>query len=159
MALLGALERVEAPQGAPRFVLKGGVAIELRLRSGARATRDVDMVFRGPEGELIAALDAQKLHAITERPAGRENRRFRDLVDLLLLRDLIEDLGSLRAACAATFAERAMHPWPPRVDVPDDSWRAGYAQLAAAVGLDVVDVAVAANEVAVLIAAIDGART
>lgn len=42
MALLGALERA-APDHAPqRFLLKGGVAIELRVRTGARATKDVD---------------------------------------------------------------------------------------------------------------------
>lgn len=39
MALLGALERVAQPAGRPQFVLKGGVAIELRLRAG-----------RGPRG-------------------------------------------------------------------------------------------------------------
>lgn len=54
----GAAERVELPHGGPSFVLKGGVAIELRLRSAARATQDVDVVFRRPEVELIDALDA-----------------------------------------------------------------------------------------------------
>ena len=230
MAMLGALERVEQPGGEPRFVLKGGVAIELRLRAGARATQDVDMIFRGPGAELIDALDvafaepyrdfvfergepvdrgphatgfdirlayqsrawgtlrlelsgpdvsgdevelvpaisladfqlagptevaclplrfqvAQKLHAVTERPPDRENRRFRDLVDLLVLRDLSDDLGALRAACESTFAHRATHAWPPQLDLPDDSWRDGYATLSREVGIDVVDVDVAADEI------------
>lgn len=237
MAMLGALERVEQPGGEPRFVLKGGVAIELRLRAGARATQDVDMIFRGPSSELIDALDvafaepyrdfafergepvdrgpharrfdvrlayqsrawgtlrlelsgpdvsgdevelvpaisladfqlagpmevaclplrfqvAQKLHAVTERPPDRENRRFRDLVDLLVLRSLSNDLGALRAACEATFAHRATHAWPPPLDIPDDSWRDGYATLAREVGIDVADVDAAADDVRAFIAAI-----
>lgn len=237
MALLGALERVEQPGGGPRFVLKGGVAIELRLRTGARATQDVDMIFRGPNAELTEALDtafaqpyrdfvfqrgepvdrgphakgfdvrlayqtrvwgtvrleisssgisgeevelvpainlevfqlagpaevaclslrfqvAQKIHAVSERPLDRENRRFRDLLDLLILRDLVDDLGSLRVACEGTFAHRATHAWPPHLDIPDDSWRDGYALLAMEVGLDVTDVETAAAEVRSFIAAI-----
>jgi hypothetical protein len=37
---------------------------------------------------------AQKLHAVTERPSGRENARYWDLIDLLLLRGLVEALAS-----------------------------------------------------------------
>ncbi len=42
MALLGALERAVPAHASPLFLLKGGVAIELRVRTGARATKDVD---------------------------------------------------------------------------------------------------------------------
>lgn len=56
MVLLGAFEHVQ-DDGGPRFVLTGGVVIELRLRAGARATQDVDVIFRGPLNELIGALD------------------------------------------------------------------------------------------------------
>lgn len=56
VVLLGAFEHVQ-DDGGPRFVLTGGVAIELRLRAGARATQDVDVIFRGPLNELIGALD------------------------------------------------------------------------------------------------------
>jgi len=42
MVLLGALER--AGEDGHRFLLKGGVAIELRLRLRARATKDVDLI-------------------------------------------------------------------------------------------------------------------
>lgn len=58
MALLGALERAAPGQSQPLFLLKGGVAIELRVRTGARATKDVDVVFGGAPGELLDALDA-----------------------------------------------------------------------------------------------------
>jgi hypothetical protein len=37
---------------------RAGVAIELRVRSGARATKDVDVLFGGEPGELLDALDA-----------------------------------------------------------------------------------------------------
>jgi putative AbiEi antitoxin of type IV toxin-antitoxin system len=64
-----------------------------------------------------------------ERPVGRANDRFRDLLDLLVLRDLIDDLPALRRACETTFASRATHAWPPSLEVPP-TWRAGYARLA-----------------------------
>jgi hypothetical protein len=210
MALLGALDR-DQTEDVPRFLLKGGVAIQLRLRLGARATKDVDIVFRGQPGELVDALDeafaepycdfaflrgepadhgphawrfdvrltyqsrawatvrleasgpevgddeaeyvdaisledfklvgprtiaclplrfqvAQKLHAVSERPIDRVNDRFRDLVDLLVLRDLIDDLPALRMACETTFVGRATHAWPPALDAPA-SWHDGYAHL------------------------------
>ncbi len=94
---------------------------------------------------------AQKLHAVTEGPAGRENRRFRDLVDLLILRDLVNDLAALRRACEDTFQQRATHAWPPELVVPG-SWRSGYAELAAEVGLDVRDVNAAAGELRIFLA-------
>jgi hypothetical protein len=51
LALLGALERLEH-EGAPVFIVKGGTAMELRFRLRARATKDVDLVFRdGREGD------------------------------------------------------------------------------------------------------------
>lgn len=43
MVLLGALDR--SRESAPLFLLKGGVAIELRVGGVARATKDVDLVF------------------------------------------------------------------------------------------------------------------
>jgi hypothetical protein len=236
MALLCALDRVPSDPAAPLFLLKGGVAIELRVRMGARATKDVDVVFRGGPDELVDALDeaftqpycdfaflrgepadhgpharrfdvrltyqsrawatvrleasrfevgadeaeyldaisledfklsgprtiaclplrfqiAQKLHAVSERPVDRVNDRFRDLVDLLVLRDLIDDLPALRLACEVTFADRATHAWPPALDAPA-SWRDGYARLAREVGLDDVDVNAAVTEVQAFIAAI-----
>jgi hypothetical protein len=240
MALLGALERAAPDHAPPRFLLKGGVAIELRVRTGARATKDVDVVFGSDPDELLDALDAafaepycdfafrrgapaehgphatrfdvrltyqtrawatvrleisgpeqgadepeyieaislqdfkltgpraiaclplrfqiaQKLHAVSERPADRTNDRFRDLVDLLVLRNLIDDLPALRRACETTFASRATHAWPPSLDAPP-TWQTGYARLAGEVGLDVVDVDDAAAKVREFIAAITSAE-
>ena len=42
MVLLGALERMGADEH--RFLLKGGVAMELRLQLQARATKDTDII-------------------------------------------------------------------------------------------------------------------
>lgn len=189
---------------APQFELKGGAAIELRLRQRAeghvpRASRDLDAAFRGtlddteeavrlalsgahqgftylviPDGEVFRSMRrfdvavsyrgrnfsrvrlevsayegidrgpenvaapslvrfgfegpdtipcmpmkkqvAQKIHAVTEIPApGGSNDRFRDLVDLVMLRDVVPASVGLREACEETFALRRMHVWPPAV--------------------------------------------
>lgn len=48
MALGGALERAGFYGDGPRFIIKGGVALELRLRTRARATRDLDLIVNHP---------------------------------------------------------------------------------------------------------------
>lgn len=57
MVLLAALDRVRDEQDDPLFLLKGGTAMELRLRVDARATKDVDAVFRGSASSMIERLD------------------------------------------------------------------------------------------------------
>ncbi|HEX8319626.1 nucleotidyl transferase AbiEii/AbiGii toxin family protein [Longimicrobium sp.] len=57
MVVAGALERVSDERGTTAFVVKGGVALELRLRMRARATKDFDAVFRHEFGELTDVLD------------------------------------------------------------------------------------------------------
>lgn len=76
-------------------------------------------------------LVAQKLHACTESLAGRDNPRVRDLVDLLLARELLDDqdLPRVREACVAIFEGRDTHTWPPALSGPP-SWEAAYARLA-----------------------------
>ena len=56
MILAGVLERV-ADAGAPRFLVKGGVALELRLRDRARATKDIDIVLRDVKADLADSLE------------------------------------------------------------------------------------------------------
>ena len=53
----GALERVRLYDGGPAFIVKGGVAIERRLDSQTRATKDFDAVFQDKPGDLLPALD------------------------------------------------------------------------------------------------------
>lgn len=101
---------------------------------------------------------AQKLHACTEQLEDRDNDRFRDLLDLQLLAELIAEEGwpDVRVACVEVFAGRAKHAWPPELTMPD-SWRAGYRTLAEDTDFAVVDVADAAEAVRHLIARIDSA--
>lgn len=57
MVLLAALDRVREPTGEPLFLLKGGTAMELRLRTRARATQDLDALYRESAGSMLARLD------------------------------------------------------------------------------------------------------
>ena len=55
---------------------------------------------------------AQKLHGMTLPPRpGKQNERFRDLVDLLLMETMTtHDYVALRAACELVFRNRNTHP-------------------------------------------------
>ena len=217
MIMAGVLERA-ADANAPRFIVKGGVALELRLRDRARATKDIDIVLRDRTGDLADALEqavtgeayqgfsfrrksqplvldndavniefgvtyrgqpwtsvsvdiaraeagesdvewvdaialtdvfgvtgptqlpclplrfhvAQKLHGMTLPPRpGKQNERFRDLVDLLLMETMIRhDHASLREACELVFRSRNTHAWPPDLDVLPVHWTKPFAVLA-----------------------------
>lgn len=238
MVLLGALDR--SRESDPRFLLKGGVAMELRVGGGARATKDIDLVFFGDRRHLAEALDrdldapysafdferevvegrgdglfdrvdvrllfrgrswgtltlevaspdseatdseeveaipidefgiegprmirclslryqiAQKLHAVTQRFEEGENDRFRDLIDLIICRDLASDLAAVREACVDTFDARGHHAWPPEVEVPD-GWAEPYAALAEEMDFPITDVDHAAARVREFIGEIDAA--
>jgi nucleotidyltransferase AbiEii toxin of type IV toxin-antitoxin system len=236
MVLLGALDR--SRESDPLFLLKGGVAIELRVGGGARATKDVDLVFfgdperlgeildedlgepysvfsferqevetrgdglfrqvnvkllfrgrswgtlklevaqsdsRATDGEEIVAIPldefgiegprmvrclslryqiAQKLHAVTQRFEEGENERFRDLIDLIICRELVANLGEVREACIDTFEARNLHTWPPTLQVPN-SWEEPYAALAEEMDFPVTDVGDAAAQAREFISKID----
>lgn len=251
MAILGALQRAQAKKGPDerRLLLKGGVAMELRLQLEARATKDLDLVFHGPiealledldaalaepysgfsferteavqnpnhpdsyrfdvklfygerreswqtlqvegspaegnEGELAEGEDipaigiddfgidgpelipclslryqiAQKLHACSERFPDKENDRSRDLIDLILLRRLLEDgdLPGVREACVKTFAHRKKHRWPPDLGI-EPSWSETYAADAEKYNFDVKTVEEAVEQVHAFIEEIDDAK-
>ena len=215
MMLSGALEQASSRLARPHFIVKGGVALELRLAGRARATNDLDVLVLCDEDDLVSAFDsilrepyhectftrrgdsypmgaknvrvwvqiayrsqrwatvqvdltrpdvaetetdrlpgislsafgltgptevvclslryhiAQKLHGMTKPSQDGRNERFRDAVDLLLLRDLIDtaDLRGVREACEQTFLARAEHGWPPVMALPP-SWREPFAVLA-----------------------------
>jgi hypothetical protein len=57
MAFLGSLERVCEEDSPTRFLVKGGMACELRFQDQARATRDLDALFHGSIEELLTDLD------------------------------------------------------------------------------------------------------
>lgn len=246
MVVTAALDRVRDEDDEPVFLLKGGVAMELRLGLRARATSDYDTAFRvtvdevmdrldealaepwshfdiardAPEpienttasrvrlrisyksrrwgsvalemapveGEMGRELDrvpappldslqlegpaaahcvslryqvAQKCHACTEVfEEGRENDRFRDVMDILLLEDLLRKdvgLGRAREACADTFGVRGRHSWPPTVTVYE-SWHAPFTALARENGFQPDAIEAAAADLTALIADIDQAR-
>jgi len=56
MITAGTLERAST-SGQLRFVIKGGVALELRLRNRARATKDLDVALHDPEADLAISLE------------------------------------------------------------------------------------------------------
>ncbi len=244
MIVTAVLDRVRDEDGEPIFLLKGGLALELRLQLRARATGDYDAAFRARTEEIIDRLDealtqpwnsfnltretpetipntkavrvrlrlsykgrswgsvqlemapvegrmgreldrvkamsldslqvplpeaancvslryqvAQKLHACTEVfDEGRENDRFRDVMDILLVEDLLYDvgLGHVREACVDIFAVRDKHTWPPTLTVYD-SWRVPFVALARQNRFKPNDIDEAAAALAALIAAIDTA--
>ena len=230
MIVTAVLDRVRDEDGEPIFLLKGGVAMELRLQLRARATGDYDAAFRARTEEVIDRLDealaapwnnfnltrdapetipntkavrirlrlsykhrswgsvqlemapvegrmdqlqiplpeaancvslryqvAQKLHACTEVfDEGRENDRFRDVMDILLVEDLLHDIGldRVREAGVDIFTVRDKHTWPPIVTVYD-SWRVPFAELARENGFTSEDIDEAAAALTALIAAIE----
>ena len=109
---------------------------------------DVDPVALLPLPYQIA----QKIHACTEVKVGKDNDRFRDLVDLILLDELVvdKDLPSVREACVEVFSIRATHPWPPKV-VIYPLWPDQYRALAKSMGFPVTEVADAAVAVEAMI--------
>lgn len=239
MMLCGALDRASVSQGGRRCVVKGGVALELRIRARARATQDLDVVIECEEHELVTALDealrtpygactftrrptvlplrphgvrvevqvayqtqrwatikldatspdaameeervaaislapfglvgpesvpclslryhiAQKFHGLTKvHGDGTEHDRYRDAIDLLLLRPLIDrsNLLELRAACEETFRVRAGHRWPPVIAL-SERWRGPFANDARAVALDIVDLVEAESALPAFVSAI-----
>jgi hypothetical protein len=242
MIVTAVLDQVRDEDGEPIFLLKGGLALELRLQLRARATGDYDAAFRARAEEVIDRLDealavpwnsfnltrdapetitntsairvrlrlsykgrswgsvrlemapvegrmggeldrvetmsleplqvplpgaancislryqvAQKVHACTEVfDEGRENDRFRDVMDMLLVEDLLYDVGlaRVREACVDIFTVRDKHIWPPTVTVYD-SWRVPFAALARENGFTPEDIDEAAAALTALIAAID----
>jgi Nucleotidyl transferase AbiEii toxin, Type IV TA system len=89
---------------------------------------------------------AQKLHACTEVLEHKENDRFRDLLDLLLLGELVGDdeWPRVRAACEEVFTLRSRHQWPPQVIV-FPGWPDAFAALAREAAFATQDVARAAG--------------
>jgi hypothetical protein len=241
MIMAGVLDRATNAD-SPLFIVKGGVALELRLRDRARATKDIDIVLRDTTADLADSLEealtgepyqgfyfrrkgqpllldngavnmefgvtykgqpwtsvsvdiaraeageadvewvdaialtdalgvtgpaqlpclplrfhiAQKLHGMTLPPRpGKQNERFRDLVDLLLMDAMItHDYVALRAACELVFRNRNTHAWPPDLATVPAHWAQPFARLAAELELAETDVEVALVRVRDLVARI-----
>jgi hypothetical protein len=96
MIVAGALDRASGA-AAPRFIVKGGVALELRLRDRARATKDFDVVLRDGEADPADALE----QAVTGE--AFEGFSFRRKGEPLLL-----DNGAVNMEIAVTYRGQ---PW------------------------------------------------
>lgn len=168
------------PTGAVRIPLKLGygthdwASVDLEVaaaegKSGSTETIEyVDgspqlSVFGLPDVERVALLPlsyqiAQKLHACTEARDGKENDRFRDLVDLILLDQLVveKSLPGVRDACVEVFSLTGTHAWPPKVRVYP-LWPDQYRALTESMGFPVTDVADAAAAVEAMISRISKA--
>jgi hypothetical protein len=55
---IAALQRALHTDGKPRFLLKGGSYLEMRLGLRSRATTDIDALFRGDFDDLLSTLDS-----------------------------------------------------------------------------------------------------
>jgi len=171
----------DAPESIPNTQ---AVRVRLRLRYKRRNWGSVKLEMAPVEGSMGAELDrinaipldqlqvplpemascvslryqvAQKLHACTEVfDEGRENDRFRDVMDILLVEDSLRDvgLGLVREACIDIFTVRNKHTWPPTVTVYD-SWHATFAALARENRFTPEDIDEAAAALTALIIAID----
>lgn len=94
VSFAGALDAVHADDG-PRFLIKGGASMELRLGLRARTTKDVDIVFRGERDEMLDALE----EAFTQPYGSFSFRRKGPVED-------IRDTGSRRLSVQVGFAGR-----------------------------------------------------
>jgi len=63
MITAGMLERATTA-GRLSFVTKGGVALELRLRDRARATKDLDVALHHPDADLAITLERADQRAL-----------------------------------------------------------------------------------------------
>jgi hypothetical protein len=90
------LDRVRDEDGEPLFTLKGGAAMELRLGSNARASRDYDAAFRDRAEEMLNSLD----RALAEDWSGFQLQRTEP--------QIIRDTQALRTAIRLAYKGR---PW------------------------------------------------
>ena len=98
-----------------------------------------------------------RLHGVPpKRGIDTPNERFRDLVDLLLLRALVVELGEIRTACLKVFSMRGTHQWPPLFE-PPPFWEEPFSALAKELNLPVQGFNDAATRVRTFIAEIDAA--
>jgi hypothetical protein len=94
MVVAAVLDRVRDENDEPVFLLKGGVAMELRLKLRARTTKDYDAAFRARADEVLDLLD--------EALRGSYN-------NFTLIRDAPEDIrntGAMRLRLRLSYKGR-----------------------------------------------------
>jgi len=81
---------------------------------------------------------AEKLHAYLLPRGKRANTRTKDLIDMaLLIRQEKLDKSRVKLALGATFARRATHDVPEKLEPPPQEWAPVFAALARECSLDV----------------------
>lgn len=118
MVLGGQLAPGRSAAEGPRSIIKGAVALEMRLPLKAGAARDIDPVVgdlgnAGRHADLRDVLDGSHQNFCFRQKGDPHvmvmpNERFRDLVDLQLMRELTNDLGGVRTACVVMFPVRGL---------------------------------------------------
>jgi hypothetical protein len=168
-------------KGEPRDLLNGAWRVEIAVRyeGGAWNTISVDLageeipnvapeyipainlaplLLPGPDSVPCLPLNhqlAQKIHGMTQPPReGRRNERAKDLVDVLLLGEFIEDVAALRQVCVSVFEARGAHEWPPMLEVLEH-WRDEFRRLSEEYGLKLGSLEEGVAEARELIARID----
>jgi hypothetical protein len=94
MILAAVLEDSQGQPAGYRFTIKGGVALELRLRDRARATKDIDLVLHDANADLARALE----QAVTAHEDGHQGFQFRRKNEPLSL-----DNGTISVDLAVTY--------------------------------------------------------
>jgi hypothetical protein len=117
------------------WVLKGGLALQLRLGNQARTTKDMDVLLAVPPDR------ADDIHQALVRAAlldvGDWFQFEKDLIDILLIAELGKMDGQLlRQALEAAFEARTTHELPRSLPDPPRSWTAPFRRLAGETGLD-----------------------
>jgi hypothetical protein len=116
-----------------RWVLKGGLALQLWLGAASRTTN----IPCYPLTQQIA----EKLHAYTRQHASGESSRVKDFVDMILMAALADiRADKLRQALIATFSQRGTHPLPDQLPPPPRNWEATYKKLAGESGIEYVTI-------------------
>jgi hypothetical protein len=82
MILAGLLEKAKRGTEGYQFTIKGGVALELRLKDRARATKDIDLVLHHEDVDLARALEDA---ATTRGARGYQGFDFRRKGEPLVL--------------------------------------------------------------------------
>ena len=102
MALAGTLERFAAHGDGFKFTIKGGVALELRLRERARATKDLDLVLHDSVADLARALE-RAIAPDPEAAATEAGRRHQGFQFQRKKEPLQLENGTINVALAVTY--------------------------------------------------------
>jgi Nucleotidyl transferase AbiEii toxin, Type IV TA system len=151
-------ELTNAPLGGARYpceaVLVGKSYAKFHIDVGVgdvlvgdpeRILGDDLLSFAGiPPAEVLAISKpqqfAEKVHAYTFAWKDRLNTRTKDLVDLVLIIERgLPNAPEIQSVLTITFAARATHPIPERLQPPPETWARDFPAMAIEAGLSTSD--------------------